>query len=259
MKRIVLVTGGFDPLHSGHIDYFKAAKKLGDELWVGLNSDEWLIRKKGQAFMPYNERLAIISNLNMVDNIAVCYGDAESNDACGAIHHVLSTTPMNTKVIFANGGDRKPGNVPEQDMYADDANIEFAWGVGGDNKKNSSSWILQEWKEPKTVRTWGYYRVLHQNGPGVKVKELTVEPGKRLSMQRHEERSEHWFVSEGTAHVYTLNVSSDAELRGIYTQHQSLHIPCNEWHQLANESDKPLKIVEIQYGINCVEEDIERL
>ena len=101
--------------------------------------------------------------------------------------------------------------------------------------------------------------MLHENGPEVKVKELTVEPGKRLSMQRHEERSEHWFVSEGTAHVYTLNVSSDAELLGIYTKHQSLHIPCNQWHQLANESDEPLKIVEIQYGTNCVEEDIERI
>ena len=241
MKRIVLVTGGFDPLHSGHIEYFKAAKELGDELWVGLNSDEWLVRKKGQAFMPYSERVEIIRNLKMVDNIAVCYGDAETNDACGAIHHVMSVTPTGTKIIFANGGDRKPGNVPEQDIYGEDVNVEFAWGVGGDNKKNSSSWILQE------------------NGPRVKVKELTVEPGKRLSMQKHEERSEHWFVTEGTAHVYTLNVSSDAELRGIYTEHQSLHIPCNEWHQLANESDKPLKIVEIQYGTNCVEEDIERI
>ena len=152
MKRIVLVTGGFDPLHSGHIDYFKAAKKLGDELWVGLNSDEWLVRKKGQAFMPYNERLAIIRNLNMVDNIAVCYGDAQSNDACGAIHHVLSVTPMNTKVIFANGGDRKPGNVPEQDMYADNAHVEFAWGVGGENKKNSSTEVQSAKEELKTGR-----------------------------------------------------------------------------------------------------------
>ena len=67
MKRIVLVTGGFDPLHSGHIAYFKAAKKLGDELWVGINSDAWLERKKGQAFMPYEERLEIIRNLNMVN------------------------------------------------------------------------------------------------------------------------------------------------------------------------------------------------
>ena len=166
---------------------------------------------------------------------------------------------MNTKIIFANGGDRQPGNVPEEDTYKDDANVEFAWGVGGNDKKNSSSWILREWKEPKTNRIWGYYRVLHENGPEVKVKELTVEPGKRLSMQKHKERSEHWFVSEGTATVYTLNVSSDQELRGIYNEHQTLHIPAGEWHQLANETDKPLKIVEIQYGTNCVEEDIERL
>lgn len=259
MKRIVLVTGGFDPLHSGHIAYFKAAKKLGDELWVGINSDAWLERKKGQAFMPYEERLEIIRNLNMVDDIAICYNDAESNDACGAIHHVMNTNPTDTKIIFANGGDRKPGNVPEELTYGENPKVEFAWGVGGDNKKNSSSWILREWKEPKTERLWGYYRVLHENGPGVKVKELTVKPGERLSMQKHKERSEHWFVSEGTASVYTLNVSSDAELLGIYKQHQSLHIPNNTWHQLANETNKPLKIVEIQYGTNCVEEDIERL
>ena len=140
MKRIVLVTGGFDPLHSGHIDYFKAAKKLGDELWVGLNSDEWLVRKKGQAFMPYNERLAIIRNLNMVDNIAVCYGDAQSNDACGAIHHVKSTTPMNTKIIFANGGDRKEGGVPE-DVLEKELGVKMIYGVGGEKKQSSSDLI----------------------------------------------------------------------------------------------------------------------
>jgi len=61
--KIVLVTGGFDPLHSGHIEYFKAAKNLGDKLIVGLNSDAWLSRKKGRAFMPCNARVAIIENL----------------------------------------------------------------------------------------------------------------------------------------------------------------------------------------------------
>lgn len=258
MKRIVLVTGGFDPLHSGHIAYFKAAKELGDELWVGVNSDEWLIRKKGTPFMPYTERLEIIKNLSMVDDIAICYNDAENNDACGAIHHVFNTN-SECQIVFANGGDRKAGNVPEETVYGDNPKVEFAYGVGGDDKKNSSSWILQEWKEPKTVRQWGYYRVLHENGKEVKVKELTVEPGKLLSMQRHQERAEHWFVSEGTATVYTLNASTDVELRGVYTQHQSLHIPVTEWHQLANETDKPLKIVEIQYGTNCVENDIERI
>ena len=69
MKKIVLVTGGFDPLHSGHIAYFKAARTLGDQLIVGLNSDEWLERKKGRAFMPWNERLCVINNLAMVDEV----------------------------------------------------------------------------------------------------------------------------------------------------------------------------------------------
>ena len=66
---VVLVTGGFDPLHSGHIAYFKAAKSLGDKLIVGLNSDEWLTRKKGKPFMPFNERIEIINELSVVDEV----------------------------------------------------------------------------------------------------------------------------------------------------------------------------------------------
>jgi mannose-6-phosphate isomerase-like protein (cupin superfamily) len=160
------------------------------------------------------------------------------------------------RIIFANGGDRTKTNIPEMDILDD--NLEFIFGVGGEDKKNSSSWILQEWKAPKTERQWGYYRVLHENGKEVKLKELTVDPGKQLSMQRHSQRAEHWFVSEGTATVYTINRKSDAELLGEFQQHQHIHIDLNDWHQLCNETDKPLKIIEIQYGNNCVEEDIER-
>jgi cytidyltransferase-like protein len=63
MKSIVLITGGFDPLHSGHIAYFKAAKKLGDTLVVGVNSDAWLTRKKGSPFMSFDERMTIVKNI----------------------------------------------------------------------------------------------------------------------------------------------------------------------------------------------------
>ena len=100
--------------------------------------------------------------------------------------------------------------------------------------------------------------MIHEYDKHTKVKELAVPPGGKLSMQRHDKRSEHWFVAEGTATVYTLNVSSDVELYGVYEQHKSLHIPVNTWHQLTNEHDVPLKLVEIQYGENCIEEDIER-
>jgi mannose-6-phosphate isomerase-like protein (cupin superfamily) len=147
-------------------------------------------------------------------------------------------------------------NIPEMDV--DDQNIEFKFAVGGANKANSSSWILEEWKAPKTLRQWGYYRVLHENNPTVKLKELTVDPGKALSMQRHDQRNEFWFVSTGTATVYTLNVSTDLELLGTYKKHDHIWIDNRQWHQLRNETKEPLKIIEIQYGENCVEEDIER-
>ena len=256
MKRVVLVTGGFDPLHSGHIEYFKAAKKLCDTLVVGLNIDAWLTRKKGRPFMPFDERLAVIKELKMVDKV-ISFND-DDNSACHAIFYLLSTHGTETTIVFANGGDRNNGTTPEYKMYKHQYGLEFAWGVGGENKKNSSSWILEEWKAPKTDRVWGYYRVLHESGKEVKVKELTVEQGKKLSMQRHDHRSEHWFVDSGTATVYTIDQSTDISEFGVYTKHQSLHIPQGMWHMLANEHDEPLKLVEIQYGENCVEEDIER-
>ena len=253
MKRIVLVTGGFDPLHSGHIAYFKAARALGDMLIVGLNSDDWLQRKKGRAFMPWNERLCIVNNLSMVDEVYTF--DDEDGSAKAFIKQVRAHYPDAT-LVFANGGDRTKDNIPEMDVI--DSNLEFVFGVGGEDKKNSSRWILEEWKAPKTERQWGYYRVLHENGREVKLKELTVDPGKRLSMQRHKDRAEHWFVSEGTATVYTVNRSTDTELLGEYKKFDHIHIRKTDWHQLCNETEHPLKIIEIQYGERCEEEDIER-
>jgi D-beta-D-heptose 7-phosphate kinase/D-beta-D-heptose 1-phosphate adenosyltransferase len=254
MKTIVLITGGFDPLHSGHIAYFKAAKQLGDILTVGINSDAWLTRKKGIPFMPYKERAEIVRNIIGVDYV-IDFND-DDNSAKHAIWMVRQSYP-NDKIIFANGGDRTAVNIPEMDIQDD--NLEFVFGAGGEDKKNSSSWILQEWKAPKTSRQWGHWRVLHEQGHEVKLKELTVDPGKRLSMQRHKDRAEHWFVAEGTATVYTVNsASTDEELLGVYEQFQHVHIRQTEWHQLSNETDRPLKIIEIQYGKNCIEEDIER-
>jgi len=252
--KIVLCTGGYDPLHSGHISYFKAARSLGDMLIVGINSDEWLERKKGRAFMPWNERLCIVNNLAMVDEVYTF--DDEDDSAKAFIRQVRAHYP-DAELIFANGGDRTAENIPEMDIIDD--NLEFAFGVGGEDKKNSSSWILQEWRAPKTERPWGYYRILHEPNVNVKLKELIVEPNKSLSMQRHKDRSEFWFVSEGVATVYTVNRSTDTEMVGMFKEHQHIWIPSNSWHQLCNETDLPLKLIEIQYGEQCIEGDIERL
>ncbi len=254
MKKIVLVTGGFDPIHSGHIAYIQEARGLGDMRIIGANSDEWLRRKKKKEFMPWIERAAVLSALSNVDRV-INFDDSD-NSAKDAIRKVRSIYP-NDHIIFANGGDRTNANIPEMDIK--DENLEFVFGVGGEHKMNSSSWILQEWKAPKTERQWGYWRVLHEQGQEVKLKELTVAPGKMLSMQKHKERAEHWFVADGTATVYTINSSTDAELHGVYKKFQHIHINRQEWHQLCNEGDTPLKVIEIQYGENCIEEDIERL
>lgn len=252
--KIVLVTGGFDPLHSGHIAYFKAARKLGDQLVVGLNSDDWLIRKKGAAFLPWNERLCIVNNLAMVDEVYTF--DDKDGSAKHFIQQARAHYPK-AELVFANGGDRTENNIPEMDII--DPNLEFMFGVGGEDKRNSSSWILQEWKAPKTQRLWGYYRVLHEVGARTKLKELTVMPKTCLSMQRHDRRAEFWFVAEGNATVYTLNqVSTDQEIKCQMTAHENTFIAVNEWHQLCNESNQPLKLIEIQYGDTCVEEDIQR-
>jgi cytidyltransferase-like protein len=253
MKRIVLITGGFDPLHSGHIAYFNSAKKLGDILVVGVNSDAWLTRKKGAPFLPYKERAEIVRNIVGVDFVI------DFNDADGSAKHALwmvrQSYPQDL-IVFANGGDRTQTNIPEMNSGID--NVEFVFGVGGENKMNSSSWILQEWKAPKTERPWGYYRVLHQDGPGVKVKELTVNPGCSLSMQRHQHRYEHWFVTEGTATINTLDTDNNTVMKNFVMKNMQTYIGREEWHQLINKNETPLKVIEIQFGEQCTEEDIER-
>jgi len=135
--------------------------------------------------------------------------------------------------------------------------VEFAFGVGGHDKKNSSSWILTEWKAPKTERIWGYYRVLHEV-PGMKVKELTVNPEQALSMQRHKQRSEYWIVEEGRCCVNSMMPNGYLLPAKELSQHDEISIPVNEWHQLINPYDTPCRVVEIQYGARCNEEDIER-
>lgn len=111
----------------------------------------------------------------------------------------------------------------------------------------------------KVIRNWGYYRVLHTVGSNVKVKELTVEPGKSLSMQRHFNRKELWFVAEGIASLYSNdNLSTKFFHVGNFYRYSHITIEDNEWHQLKNEQESELKIIEIQYGTSCDEEDIER-
>jgi cytidyltransferase-like protein len=248
--KIVLVTGGFDPVHSGHIAYFTAARELGDKLYVGLNSDAWLQRKKRSAFMPWSERAAIVAAMHVVDRV-IEFDDSDGS-SCAAIEAVKQLHPDH-EIIFANGGDRTAVNIPEMAVQ----DVIFKFGVGGADKKNSSSWILEEWKSPKVERPWGYYRVLYES-ENTKVKELVVKPGKSLSMQRHKFRQEHWHVTKGQCAV-EIRLASGYKLPvKILNLNYTIDIGIEEWHKLTNPYDTECKIVEIQYGTHCEEEDIER-
>jgi len=249
-RVIVIVSGGFDPIHSGHISMFSEAKELGDHLIVGINSDSWLERKKGKSFLPYDERHAIVSNMKMVDEVII-FNDND-NTACDLLRKARIKYPDDI-IIFANGGDRTEKNIPEMNIEG----INFEFGVGGNYKKNSSSVILQDWQQPKTTRPWGYYRVLYDI-EGTKVKELTINPKSSLSIQRHKHRAEYWHIAEGCAVVNTT-LDSDYKMpaQTLY-KHSNMKIPVSGWHQLTNPFDEPCKIIEIQYGTNCIEEDIER-
>ena len=250
--KIIVVSGGFDPIHSGHIAYFKAAREYGDKLIVALNSDQWLEDKKGKAFMPFSERKEIISNLSCVDEV-INFDDDKYGSAINALDKVKKMYP-NDQIFFANGGDRNKSNIPEMSV----AGVEFLFGVGGNDKKNSSSWILKTWQYYLEERVWGKFYNLFED-EGVKVKELIVAPGKGMSFQRHFKRHEIWLVSKGSCVVNYSKNDPDNRKSVILEKFDYYHVPKKEWHQITNPYDIPCHMIEIQYGAVVEEDDIERV
>jgi len=250
---VAVVSGGFDPVHSGHISMINEAAALG-RVVVLLNSDEWLTRKKGKPFMPFAERKNILENFK---NVTMVLGfDDLDNTAIDGLERVKSLYP-NHPIVFCNGGDRTKENIPE--MQVND--ISFAFGIGGSHKANSSSWILRDALATHTEeRVWGKFADLYTT-TGCKVKELVVKPGQGISYQKHNKRSEVWFVKSGKG---VVKHSKDSEPLKNYAlidifQHDIFVVKVGEWHQLYNESKDDLVIIEIQYGSETNEQDIERL
>lgn len=130
MKKTVCVSGGMDPLHFGHVQHIAAAAELGDVIVI-LNSDEWLIRKKGYAFMPWKERAGIIKALKWVKDV-VSVDDADGT-VCEALRRVRPD-------IYAKGGDRTADNTPEQELCGW-LGIDIVFDVGGGKTQASSDLV----------------------------------------------------------------------------------------------------------------------
>ena len=258
INNIALVTGGFDPLHEGHIKYFSEAKKDIGYLVVGLNSDTWLERKKGFNFMSWSERAEIISNLKMVDE--VIYFDDNDDTATDAINKCLKKYK---NVTFMNGGDRNQKNIPEL-KYFPEPNVKFKFGVGGNNKLNSSSDILSKFyknftktdktNHPKIDAPWGNHQVIYDPKNNYKIKRIVVHPEAMLSLQYHNHRSEHWIIVSGEC---------EAEIDSKKLKLRSgdhIYIPKLSIHRIKNISkNDDLVFVEINIGDYIEEDDITRI
>ena len=139
MKKeiVVAVSGYFDPIHVGHLEYITEARKLGDKLIVIVNNNHQCVLKKGKPFMDEKDRVIITSSLKDVDEVFLSVDHDKT---------VCKSLELLKPDIFANGGDRNNNTTPET-IFCAENDIQLLWGIGGENKSNSSSWILQKWKD----------------------------------------------------------------------------------------------------------------
>lgn len=193
--RWVAVSGGFDPIHIGHVRMFEEARALGDKLVVILNNDNWLLEKKGFAFMPARERAEIIGSFPFVDKVVLT--DHKKGDRDMSVSRSLARVKP---AIFANGGDRKSLKDIPEGAVCKKYGIKMVFNVGKGGKVQSSSWMIDAARKPasRSVRPWGEY-FSWDSGSGWNLKTLYIKPRKRLSLQYHHNREEWWLLVSGDA------------------------------------------------------------
>ena len=243
MNRIksVVVSGGFDPIHVGHLRMFKDASELAPRLIVVINNDNFLMQKKGYVFMPITERMEIIKSFGMVDKVV------ESIDMDLTVCKTLEWLAKEENLqIFANGGDRNSKDDISEAEVCEQNNIRLEFNIGGGKIQSSSSLVSNE-----VIKPWGSYKTFEKD-KGFLVKRITVAPGEILSLQSHKHRSEHWLVASGVA-----TVECDGE-KSYLNQFESISIPQGAKHRLSNENKALLKVVEVQFGEILSEDDITR-
>ena len=237
----MIVSGGFDPIHIGHLRMIQEAAKLASNLIVIANSDSFLLKKKGYAFMPINERIEILEGFSGV------YRAVESIDEDMTVCKTLEWLASEENVkCFANGGDRKnKADIPEAEVCKK-FDIAMEFNVGGGKIQSSSELVSGE-----VIKPWGSYKTF-EKGEGYLVKRMTVFSDEILSLQSHNHRSEYWFVAEGVA-----TVECDSETM-LLSKHESTFIPLGAKHRLSNMGEEILKVIEVQVGDLLSEDDIIR-
>ena len=245
-----LLSGGFDPVHIGHLAMIKEASNIANNVVILLNSDNWLTRKKGKPFMVESQRALILEEFGSVSKVIVQINDDDdsSNEAIIEFH---KNNPKKT-ICYCNGGDRSQEDKIRESKVCKDLGIDLKFGIGGIHKLESSSNLTKNHLANIETRPWGNYHIIAK-GKGYQIKEININPGKKQSLQRHKNRSEYWQIISGKGMVYL------EDSKCILEKTDNIFIPQGDLHRLENIGDKILTLIEIQIGEKISEEDIERL
>ncbi|MEI6280582.1 MAG: adenylyltransferase/cytidyltransferase family protein [bacterium] len=147
-KKVVMVSGGFDPVHIGHVRLFNEAKKLGDELVVVMNNDNWLKLKKGYVFMPEHERKEIIEAFEAVDRVILSSHKKNTKDIS-----ISADIKLLRPHLFAKGGDRHVGNIPSPEvLVCKEIGCEIVNDIGWGGKVQSSSDLVKKAAEKRKTK-----------------------------------------------------------------------------------------------------------
>jgi len=245
-----LLSGGFDPVHIGHLAMIKEASDLASEVIILLNSDKWLTRKKGKPFMVETQRALILQEFNSVSKVIMQENDDDDSSNNAIIEFFKDH--KNKSICYCNGGDRSQESKIRESKICKDLGIDLEFGIGGIHKLESSSNLTKNHLSDIETRPWGNFHIIAK-GKGYQIKEININPRKKQSLQRHKHRSEYWQIISGKGMVYLEDSKCKLE------KNDNIFIPKGDLHRMENTEDCILTLIEIQIGDEISEEDIERI
>ena len=281
MTTLAITSMYANPLHPGHIECLDLSLEHADELWVIVNNDKQAEMKRWvKSFQDENFRVAVVGSLKSVSRVFLSID--QDGSVCESLKVLIREAKESQKydeIIFTKWGDRFASEIPEAVLLREEW-VRIVDGLGA--KTHNSSDLVNKLKNkadekelekkleelPKNLteghyleignRPWGIYYVLEDSAL-YKVKKLIVNPGKRLSLQSHTKRSEHWTVVSGTATVDIRDPDfKEVEQIRMLRPNEGCYIPAHHLHRLANTGTEPLVIVEVQCGDYTGEDDITR-